>query len=392
MSLPAFRSSSGMTTDTMPAHLLSGVVVRRDRFVDRPRVRRLLILALVASYNRFVRQRNLVQESWRQSTSSSAASRPDPNLVETGEGLSRRRNVRSCSRFTEARTAAVQARAVADVRCRRASQARNTLGRALAGCSPSRRTTRTSRARRISLPCNTTHRDRRPNRRCAPLLQRQRARAEHPGRGVPVVARRRNVPVLEGRLLRDRRPGGASPVAVDFSSLSPRTDISAADRADPRRRSRPGSAHRRRTRHTARHRPSASRCTSCAGAEASRRLWLEPRGPPFSRPARRRQDDRVARVLDDALAAVPAAGADDEAMARALARPTSRGVKASTSTPARCSTARRQAVASEAVAQGVGIRHVIGCMRTGRMPGCRHARSSGPRATCPDATPIGSNA
>jgi LemA protein len=69
----------------------------------------LLLLAVVVSYNRFVRQRNLVQESWRQ-IDVELRRRHDliPNLVETVKGYaSHERTV--LQNVVEARTAAVNA-------------------------------------------------------------------------------------------------------------------------------------------------------------------------------------------------------------------------------------------------------------------------------------------
>ena len=69
----------------------------------------LLALAVVVSYNRFVRQRNLVQESWRQ-VDVELRRRHDliPNLVETVKGYAaHERGV--LTSVTEARAAAVAA-------------------------------------------------------------------------------------------------------------------------------------------------------------------------------------------------------------------------------------------------------------------------------------------
>ncbi|MDX6197925.1 MAG: LemA protein [Actinomycetota bacterium] len=69
----------------------------------------LLLISVVVSYNRFVRQRNLVQESWRQ-IDVELRRRHDliPNLVETVKGYaSHERTV--LQNVVEARTAAVSA-------------------------------------------------------------------------------------------------------------------------------------------------------------------------------------------------------------------------------------------------------------------------------------------
>jgi len=70
-------------------------------------------LALVASYNRFVRQRNLVQESWRQ-VDVELTRRHDlvPNLVETVKGYAAHERT-VLSNVVEARAAALSAPTVA---------------------------------------------------------------------------------------------------------------------------------------------------------------------------------------------------------------------------------------------------------------------------------------
>src|SRR4051812_13252273 len=69
----------------------------------------LLLLAVVVSYNRFVRQRNLVQESWRQ-IDVELRRRHDliPNLVETVKGYAAHERT-VLQNVVEARTAAVSA-------------------------------------------------------------------------------------------------------------------------------------------------------------------------------------------------------------------------------------------------------------------------------------------
>jgi LemA protein len=68
-----------------------------------------LALAVVASYNRFVRQRNLVQESWRQ-VDVELTRRHDlvPNLVETVKGYAAHERT-VLTRVVEARAAALTA-------------------------------------------------------------------------------------------------------------------------------------------------------------------------------------------------------------------------------------------------------------------------------------------
>jgi LemA protein len=74
----------------------------------------LLALALVVSYNRFVRQRNLVQESWRQ-VDVELRRRHDlvPNLVETVKGYAAHERTVLAS-VVAARTAALEAPSVPD--------------------------------------------------------------------------------------------------------------------------------------------------------------------------------------------------------------------------------------------------------------------------------------
>ncbi|MDQ1697604.1 MAG: LemA protein [Frankiaceae bacterium] len=92
-----------------------------------------LALALVVSYNRFVRQRNLVQESWRQ-VDVELKRRHDliPNLIETVKGYAaQERSVLTA--VTQARTAAVQSLQASSSGVAEQAQAETTLGRALGG-------------------------------------------------------------------------------------------------------------------------------------------------------------------------------------------------------------------------------------------------------------------
>ena len=93
----------------------------------------LFALAVVASYNRFVRQRNLVQESWRQ-VDVELNRRHDliPNLVETVKGYATQERT-VLQNVTEARTAAVQTLQAQGAGVAAQAQAENTLGRALSG-------------------------------------------------------------------------------------------------------------------------------------------------------------------------------------------------------------------------------------------------------------------
>ena len=90
-------------------------------------------LALVVSYNRFVRQRNLVQESWKQ-IDVELKRRHDliPNLVETVKGYATQERVVLTS-VTEARAAAMQALQASGSGVAAQAQAESNLGRALGG-------------------------------------------------------------------------------------------------------------------------------------------------------------------------------------------------------------------------------------------------------------------
>jgi LemA protein len=93
----------------------------------------LLAVSVVVSYNRFVRQRNLVRESWRQ-IDVELQRRHDliPNLIETVKGYAaQERNV--LTQVTEARTAAIQARQSNQAGPAQMAQAENSLQRSLGG-------------------------------------------------------------------------------------------------------------------------------------------------------------------------------------------------------------------------------------------------------------------
>jgi LemA protein len=93
----------------------------------------LLALAVVASYNRFVRQRNLVQESWRQ-VDVELRRRHDliPNLVETVKGYAAQERTVLQS-VTDARARAAEASASPTAGPAQQADAENALGRALGG-------------------------------------------------------------------------------------------------------------------------------------------------------------------------------------------------------------------------------------------------------------------
>src|SRR4051812_44936102 len=91
----------------------------------------LLLLAFIASYNRFVRQRNLVQESWRQ-IDVELRRRHDliPNLVETVRGYATQERT-VLQAVTEARASAMQTMQTSASGVAAQAQAETQLGRAL---------------------------------------------------------------------------------------------------------------------------------------------------------------------------------------------------------------------------------------------------------------------
>ena len=91
----------------------------------------LLLLAFIASYNRFVRQRNLVQESWRQ-IDVELRRRHDliPNLVETVGGYATQERT-VLEAVTEARASAVQTMQATASGVAAQAQVETQLGRAL---------------------------------------------------------------------------------------------------------------------------------------------------------------------------------------------------------------------------------------------------------------------
>jgi LemA protein len=91
----------------------------------------LVLLAFIASYNRFVRQRNLVQESWRQ-IDVELKRRHDliPNLVETVRGYATQERT-VLQAVTEARTSAVQTMQASSSGVAAQAQVETQLGRAL---------------------------------------------------------------------------------------------------------------------------------------------------------------------------------------------------------------------------------------------------------------------
>ena len=92
-----------------------------------------LLIAPIVSYNRFVRQRNLVAESWRQ-IDVELQRRHDliPNLVETVKGYAAHER-QVFDDITEARAAAMQARSSAENDRGQRATAENALSRAVVG-------------------------------------------------------------------------------------------------------------------------------------------------------------------------------------------------------------------------------------------------------------------
>jgi LemA protein len=91
----------------------------------------LVLLAFIASYNRFVRQRNLVQESWRQ-IDVELKRRHDliPNLVETVRGYATQERT-VLQAVTDARASAMQTMQATAAGVAAQAQAETQLGRAL---------------------------------------------------------------------------------------------------------------------------------------------------------------------------------------------------------------------------------------------------------------------
>jgi len=91
----------------------------------------LIALAFIASYNRFVRQRNLVQESWRQ-IDVELKRRHDliPNLVETVRGYATQERT-VLQAVTDARASAMQTMQTSASGVAAQAQAETQLGRAL---------------------------------------------------------------------------------------------------------------------------------------------------------------------------------------------------------------------------------------------------------------------
>ena len=105
----ASRRSSGTTTGTTRS-ASSGRHAHDRGSGSSSASSSLLALRWSSSYNRFVRQRNLVQESWRQiDVELQPAARPDPQPGRDGQGLRRARARPSARRVDRARGAAAAA-------------------------------------------------------------------------------------------------------------------------------------------------------------------------------------------------------------------------------------------------------------------------------------------
>ena len=191
----------------------------------------LLALWGVTSYNRLIRLRNLVQEAWRQ-IDVELTRRHDliPNLVETVKGYAAHERG-TLEDVMKARSAAMSGgqtpgrpgpeRERPDPGARPAVRRRRGLPRPQG--QPE-----------LPRPAAGARRDRGPHRRRPPLLQRQRARAQHQGRVGPVQHRRRPGPTSAA-------PSTSRPRAP---SARPRRSASVARRAAPARSGR-GAAPRR---------------------------------------------------------------------------------------------------------------------------------------------------
>ncbi len=174
-------------------------------------------IALIVSYNRFVKQRNLIQESWRQ-IDVELHRRYDliPNLVETVRAFA------AHERHVFEEVARLRTQAVERAGClagaagrRRGAAVRRVaadddLGRGLpAGpVEPE-----------LPQPAARADRHRGPDRGRPPVLQRERRRLQHPGRVVPVEPDRGRLQVREGRLLRGQGRAVRAVPQVSFGTI-----------------------------------------------------------------------------------------------------------------------------------------------------------------------------
>ena len=174
----------------------------------------MLGLAVVVSYNRFIKQRNLVQESWRQ-VDVELTRRHDlvPNLVETVKGYA------SHERQTlEAVTAARAAAAAPGAGPAQQAVQENVLQSALrqlfavAEAYPDLKA-----SSELPGPAAAAGRDRGPHRREPALLQRQRAGAQHARRVLPVVVVAKTFDITRAEYFTAEDPEVRANPTVSFS-------------------------------------------------------------------------------------------------------------------------------------------------------------------------------
>ena len=240
-----------------------------------------LAIAVAVSYNRFVRQRNLVQESWRQ-IDVELKRRHDliPNLVETVKGYAtHEREV-----FDAVTRARAQAAAPGSSPAQQAQQ-EGILGQALRPALRGRRGLPGPQGEhQLPRAAARADRDRGPHRRRPPVLQRQRPRPEHPGRvGSPPTWSPASSASTRRSTSRSRTSRSARPRPSTSPDPGRRTESAHAKRsASGHRRGGaggrgPGLVHRRRQRK--RQRPGRGRAAPVLG------LARKPRRP--SRPSTR---------------------------------------------------------------------------------------------------------
>ena len=142
-----------------------------------------LLLCSIVRYNRFVRQRTLVDESWG-GIDVELSRRHDliPNLVETVQGYAAHERA-VLETLVRAREAATAHR---DDRAEAREGFEDTVGRALAGARPRRGLPRPEGEPELPGPPGRADHHRGPDRRRPPLLQRQRPRLQHPRPDLPV--------------------------------------------------------------------------------------------------------------------------------------------------------------------------------------------------------------